>query len=246
MRDIQELIKSTEKYHSVLVQRGFESKKNTVAYVISNGQPRVLKWFVPGLRRNMEIEYNVLQTGFSNLSIPAPFEKDTENNVLVMSYIVGKNICEIINDIETSVEEKEQVTGQLADWFVRFHTFFKTEKEFRIRGDATLRNFILNKNQVWGVDFEESRSGKPSEDLASLCVSLLSTDPMFTDEKFRLCQKFLESYRRSVQWTVDNINTEIAYAMLERIQWRPKHEEILREYAIKIRKKGLRAAQHNF
>ncbi len=246
MREIQELVKSVEKYNSVLLQRAFESKKNTVAYVILNGQPRILKWFVPGLKHNMEVEYNVLQKGCSDLPIPAPFEKDPENNVLVMSYIIGTNICDIINDADTSFEEKQKVVDQLADWFVRFHSFFQTKEDFRIRGDATLRNFILSKNQVWGVDFEESRSGKPVEDLATLCASLLSTDPMFTDEKFRLCQNFLDTYRRSMKWTVENINAEISYAMLERIQWRLKDEELLRKYATKIRKKGLLAAQHNF
>ncbi len=246
MRDIQELVKNIDKYATILVQRSFEGKKNTVAYVISKGQPRILKWFVPGLKKNMEVEYTVLKKGFSDLLIPAPFEMDSENNVLVMSYIIGKNICEMINDTNTSFEEKQKIVEQLAGWFVRFHTFFEKEEGFRIRGDATLRNFILSKNQIWGVDFEESRSGKPSEDLATLCVSLLSTDPMFTDEKFMLCQKFLDTYHRSVKWTVENINAEIAYAMLERIQWRPKDEEILRTYATKIRTKGLLAAQHKF
>lgn len=246
MRDINGLIKSVDKYQTALLQRCFESKKNTVTYVIIKGQPRILKWFVPGLKQNMEVEYNVLQKGCSDLSIPAPFEKDTENNVLVMSYIIGTNICDIINDDETSYEDKQKVVDQLADWLVRFHSFFQTKEGFRIRGDATLRNFILSKNQVWGVDFEESRSGKPVEDLATLSASLLSTDPMFTDEKFLLCQNFLDSYRRSMKWTVENINAEISYAMLERIQWRPKEEELLRKYATKIRKKGLVAAQHNF
>jgi hypothetical protein len=34
--------------------------------------------------------------------------------------------------------------------------------------------------------------------------------------------------------------------LLERIQWRPKDEDILRKHATKIRHKGLRAARHNF
>lgn len=246
MREIHELVKNVEKYTHVLPQRCFESKKNTVAYVLSNGQPRVLKWFVPGLQQNMDIEYSVLKKGFSNLPIPAPFEKDADNHVLVMSYIVGKNMCDIMNDATTSFEEKQKVVDLLAEWFVRFHTFFRTEDGFRIRGDATLRNFILNNNQVWGVDFEESRMGKLSEDLATLSASLLTTDPMFTDEKFRLCDRFLETYRKLAKWTVENISAEIAYALLERIQWRPNDEELLRTYAIKIRNKGLQAARHDF
>jgi tRNA A-37 threonylcarbamoyl transferase component Bud32 len=245
MRDIQELIEHVEKYKDVLLQKRFESKKNTVAYVVSNGQPRLLKWFVPGLKQNMNIEYSVLKKGFSDLSIPSPLEEDTENNVLVMSYIIGENICDIVNDSQRSFEEKKKVVHLLASWFVRFHTFFKSEDGFRIRGDATLRNFILSRGKIWGVDFEESRLGKPSEDLATLCASLLSTEPMFSDEKFQLCQTFLDAYRKAVRWNVEKINAEISYALLERIQWRPKDEEILREYATKIRDKGLQGARQN-
>jgi len=246
MRDIKKLIDSVEKYKNVLLQRCFESKKNTVAYVVLNGQPRVLKWYVPGLKQNMNTEYQILKKGFSALPIPSPFEVDTENNVLIMSYIIGQNVCDIINDAQTDFKEKEKVVHLLADWFVRFHTFFKTEEQYRIRGDATLRNFIHNKGRIWGVDFEESRIGTPSEDVATLCSSLLSTDPMFTDEKFMMCHTFLEGYRKSAKWPVEDINAEISYALLERIQWRPNDEKILREYATKIRSKGLLVVRHNF
>jgi tRNA A-37 threonylcarbamoyl transferase component Bud32 len=244
MRDIQDLIDTVEQYKNVLLQKRFESKKNTVAYVLYNGQPRILKWFVPGLKQNMEIEYDVLRKGFSDLAIPSPFEKDSEHNILILSYIIGQNICDIFNDPAVVVEEKEKIIHLLVDWFVRFHTFFKSEEGFRLRGDATVRNFILSKGKVWGVDFEESRQGKPTEDLATFCVSLLSTDPMFTEEKFQLCQSFINGYRKSVKWIVENINAEISYAMLERIQWRPKDEELLRKYATGIRTKGLQGVCH--
>jgi tRNA A-37 threonylcarbamoyl transferase component Bud32 len=246
MRDIQDLINKVERYKDVLLQRRFESKKNTVAYVVLNGQPRVLKWFVPGLKQNMDIEYSVLKKGFSDLSIPSPLEKDSDDNVLVMSYIMGENVCDNINKSGTVFEEKQKVVQLLADWFVRFHSFFKSEDGYRLRGDATINNFILSRGRIWGVDFEESRIGKPGEDLATLCVSLLSTDPMFTDEKFQLCQMFLDAYRKSAKWDVENINAEISYALLERIQWRPKDEELFRKYANKIRTKGLQVARHNY
>jgi len=245
MRDIQELLESAEKYKNVLLQKRFESKKNTVAYVIFNSQPRILKWFVPGLKQNMEIEYSILKKGYSKLHIPSVFEKDTENNVLVMNYIIGENICDIINNPEKDVEEKIKVVRLLADWFVNFHNFFKSETEFRLRGDANLKNFILIRGSVWGVDFEESRIGKPSEDLATLCASLLSTNPMFTDDKFQLCQIFLDAYQKLVKWSVEYLNRDISYALLERIQWRSNDEEILRKYAIRIRNKGLQVVRYN-
>jgi tRNA A-37 threonylcarbamoyl transferase component Bud32 len=244
MRDIKDLIGTVEKYKGVRVQKRFESKKNTVAYVLVDDQPRILKWYVPGLKQNMDTEFSVLKKGFSTLAIPSPFEKDTENNVLVMSYILGENICDVINNTRLNLEEKKTTVHLLADWFARFHTFFKTEENFQIRGDATIRNFLLNRGRIWGVDFEESRKGTPSEDLATLCASLLSTEPMFTDEKFQLCQTFLDAYRTSVNWGIEKMNAEISYALLERIQWRLTDEEILRKYAIKIRQKGLQGTRY--
>src|SRR5512137_271415 len=151
MRDIKKLIENVDKYKTAVLQKRFESKKNTVAYVVFNGQPRILKWFVPGLKQNMEIEYSVLKKGFSNLTIPSPFEKDTENNVIVMSYIMGENICDIVNNPQKILEEKIKVVHLLADWFVNFHTFFKSEDGFRLRGDANLKNFILSRGHIWGV-----------------------------------------------------------------------------------------------
>jgi len=243
MRDIQWLLDNVERYKNATVQKRLKSKKNTVAYVVLKGQPRVLKWFVPGLKQNMETEYTILKRGCSHLSIPSPFEKDTENNVLILSYFQGENVCDLLNNVQTPGVMKEQVVDVLADWFVLFHTFFKTDERFRIRGDATLRNFIYQKGHIWGVDFEESRNGKPGEDLGTLCASLLSTDPMFTQEKVTLCRRFLDHYRSTAKWTIENINTEISYALLERIQWRAADEALLRKYATNIRTKGLQAAQ---
>ena len=239
MKDIEELIKNSKKYKNAIVQKQLKSKKNTVSYVILNDKPRVLKWFAPGFRQNMETEYNILKKGSSKLNMPTPLGQDADNNVITMNYIIGKNLCDIINDEDASFDEKKRIITMLAEWFVKFHNHFKTEDGFRIRGDSILRNFILT-DRVWGVDLEESRNGKPIEDIAGMCSSILSTDPMFTDGKFQLCNTFVESYTKTVKWSLDNINDEIAYALLEKIQWRSDKEDVLRKFANQIRKKWLR------
>lgn len=238
MKDIKELVKNNKKYKKATIQQDFKSKKNTVAYVTLNDKPRVLKLFVPGLKKNMKNEYSILKKGSSKLNIPTPFELDEENNVLILNYIIGENLCDLVNDKKTSTSEKERLMILLAKWFEKFHSHFKDEDEFFIRGDSNLRNFIFN-DRIWGVDFEEARTGKPVEDIAGICSSILSTDPMFTSEKFYLCKKFIESYGKSAPWAVNNINDEVAYALLENIQYRPEQEEILRKYSKKIRQKGL-------
>jgi thiamine kinase-like enzyme len=99
-------------------------------------------------------------------------------------------------------------------------------------------NFILT-DRIWGIDFEESRLGKTIEDIAGMCASILTTDPMFSSEKFLLCEIFIDSYSKLAPGRIENINDEIAYVLLEKIQWRPDEEEILRKYCKIIREKGL-------
>ena len=238
MRDIEELKQNVKKYKKIVIQNKLKSKKNTVAYVTINNKPRVLKWFVPGLKRQMKIEYDVLKKGSSKLNIPSIYEMDEENNVLITSYIIGENLCDIVNNEKTTISEKKRLMILLAEWFFEFHNYFKTDDQFQIRGDSTLRNFILT-DRIYGVDFEESRLGRVVEDIAGMCSSILSTDPMFTSEKFQLCKIFIDSYMKLAPGRILNINNEIAYALLEKIQWRPEDEEILRKYSTKIRKNGL-------
>ena len=238
MENIEELVQNVKKYKKAIIQDKLESKKNTVAYVTIDSKPRILKWFVPGLITQMRIEYNILKKGSSKLNIPSVYEMDEENNVLVMSYIIGENLCDLVNDEKTTISEKKRLMVLLAEWFVNFHNHFKTEDQFRIRGDSTLRNFILT-DRIWGVDFEESRFGKIIEDIAGMCASILTTDPMFTSEKFQLCEIFIDSYTKLAPGRIVKINDEIAYALLEKIQWRPDDEETLRRNSKLIKEKGL-------
>lgn len=238
MKEIEELVKNTEKYKKAVIQKPFKSKKNTVAYVTLNKKPRVLKWFVPGLKRQMKTEYSILKQGSAKLNIPTVYEIDEKNNVITTQYIIGENLCDIINDKNTSNNEKQRLIILLANWYIKFHNFFKNEDQFIIRGDSTLRNFIFT-DKIWGVDFEESRTGRPVEDIAGMCTSILTTDPMFTKEKIQLCKLFIDTYIKQAPGRVLKVNGEIAYAILEKIQWRPDEEETLRKYSKKIRINGL-------
>lgn len=238
MREIEELFSKSKKYKNALLQKKFKSKKNTVAYVTLEGKTRVLKWFIPGLKSHMQNEYDILTQCKNRLQVPFVYEIDKVNNVLILNYIIGDNLCDIINDENTNLTDRKNLVELLADWFLNFHNFFKKENDFRIHGDATLRNFIFNK-KIWGVDFEESRYGKPVEDIAEMCSSILTTDPMFTQDKFQLSRIFIESYIDKAPGRIIDINEEISYSILKKIQWRPDQEELLRKHSKKIKLKGI-------
>ncbi len=238
MRDIEDLISKGKKYKNTILQKKLKSKKNTVAYVTINKKPRILKWYVPGLKDNLENEYKILEKGKTDLQLPMVYEKDKNNNCLIMNYIMGENLCDLINNEETSYQEKKRLIKLLSEWFHKFHNHFKDEDKFLIHGDPTLRNFIFT-DRIWGVDFEETRSGKPSEDIAGMCASILSTDPMFTKEKYKLCSILIDNYLKLAPGRITDINNDISYFLLEKIQWRPEQEETLRKYSKKIRNNGL-------
>ncbi len=221
MKEIEYLINNHESYSGILVQKKFISKKNTVAYVIFKDKPRILKWFAPGFKKQMEIEFNILSKGNSKLNMPSIYEMDKVNNVLTMNYIPGKNLCDIINNVNESYDVKKKLIIQLASWFKNFHKYFKNNDQFIIRGDSILRNFILT-DRIWGLDFEESRVGKVEEDIADMCASIITTNPMFTDEKFGLCRLFIDSYSKSFILNLDGIAGEISYSILHTMMQRGK------------------------
>lgn len=238
MREIEELINHTKKYRNTIIQKKYQSKKNTVCYIIHNGKPVVLKWYAPGFKKNMKNEFSILKNSPAALNMPSALEMDEENCVILMGHIPGDNLCDIINDERIVTDRKKSYVQLLAKWYYKFHDFFKKDNEFRIRGDSILRNFILS-NRIWGVDFEESRLGPPQEDVAGLCASILSTHPIFSDLKFDLCRIFINSYKKYASWPLLEINNEIAYFLLKKIQFRPQDEIILRKYSDKIRKNGI-------
>jgi len=237
MKDIQELLQNVEIYEHTVVQHTFSSKKNTVALVTYQEKPRVFKWFVPGLQQNMNREHKILSTASSKINVPQIIEKDDTNHVLIMQYITGENLCDTINSKKYTRTQKNQFIDQLAKWFVTFHQLFKTPTYYLIRGDAGLRNFIVN-TQLWGVDFEESRQGNPVEDVAECCASILSTTPMFTTEKYELCKSFIQEYNNQMPGLLTAINTETAYALIKNIPYRQQDEQILRAQAKKIKQNG--------
>ena len=92
--------------------------------------------------------------------------------------------------------------------------------------------------KIWGVDFEESRKGKPIEDISVMCSSILTTDPMFTKKKFELAHIFVEYYHKLTGYGVDNLAYYITKSLEIAANYRPSQKKILILEATKIRSEG--------
>lgn len=233
MEHLQNTLNKIERYSTAVVQKRFISKKNTVGMVRFEGKTCVFKLYHPQHEESMNREIKILSKASPVVPVPSIIEKDYENHMLILDYIAGENLCDILNDSSNSIEKKHRTMELLSDWFVAFHSSFKTKNGFLIRGDSNLRNFVYN-DTIWGIDFEEVRPGIPEEDIGQLCASLLTSDPLFTDEKIHLCQLFITSYERSSSTKLLDINRHIRNSLDEIHNRRNKHIEIIERYRNRI------------
>ncbi|MFA7462749.1 MAG: hypothetical protein WCY59_06385, partial [Anaerovoracaceae bacterium] len=77
-----------------------------------------------------------------------------------------------------------------------FDLFFSWSEQFYrqtglILGDSNFRNFILDNDRLYGVDFETCRPGCPAEDAVWQVAMLATLKPAFTSERIRCARRFL-------------------------------------------------------
>ncbi len=238
MSSLQEILKNIKKYETAVVQQEFKSKKHAVGLVLFKGKTQVFKRYLPEYFSHMLQEYMILSISMPSVTKPIVLKKDDVHHLLILSYIPGVNLCDMINDHSITIEEKLRLVKLLARWFVSFHSYAKNHHGCIIRGDSNLRNFLCN-DKIWGVDFEESRSGKPEEDISQLCVSLLTTDPMFTNEKFDLAQLFIKEYEQGISRNLLDINRYIGCALDDLMIRRTANKNVLQRYRDEIVNKNI-------
>ena len=217
--DLPELV---DKFNHFILNH-IKSKKNSVVGLTFNRDTEhlpkevIVKIFSTNSADN---EYSTLtKLKRQNLFIPNIlfFKKP----YLILERIKGVNLCDFINeklvdvaDLESlNLETKEEISRsieKLADWFNQLHTnnVIENEKHSEAivlnKGDTQLRDFIYIplKNEIYGLDFEDSYEGNHIDDIASVCCSLLDTNPGIFEQtvpkaKIELINLFLESYYRN-------------------------------------------------
>ncbi|TFG33480.1 hypothetical protein EU528_00635 [Candidatus Thorarchaeota archaeon] len=211
-----------------------KSKKNTVISlkISSTGvkiHTVVAKMFIANRFRN---ELFILKTSWAQgLAVPRVLE--ARDGVILMEYIPGEPFVDRINRTF-----EPHLIDRLAEWYYNYHRVHG-----QIKGDPRLRNFIIHDDQIFGVDFEESREDLWMVDIAGVCASLLDTDPIFDPRKRTLSWRFLEKYLSSYpisprnETTCSDFISALADTLKQTAEWR-KDSRIL-ELSEKIRDEGL-------
>lgn len=213
-----------------------KSKKNSVIsmnIIPKDEEPRTLvaKMFIAD---RFENELSILKSSWSHgLAVPEVYE--AREDVILMNFISGEILVDRINRTF-----EPHLIDKLAEWYYNYH-----KVHGQIKGDPRLRNFIVHNDQIFGVDFEESRKEPWMIDIAGVCASLLDTDPIFDPRKRALSWRFLEKYLSLFPVPPQNETlytdfiTVIADTLLQTSQWRDD-KEIL-QLSEKIRAEGLPA-----
>lgn len=185
-----------------IVEERFYSKKNEVYKVrcldetIGDSNTVVIKKYLQApLNRTREIE---LLQYLKNKGLTVPKIYLEKENYIIMEYIEGKTILEIIeereknNPIETSNDYRsnKKLIVKLIEWLKKFYRY--TEGKYILR-DINLRNFIISNNGIiYGFDFEDYDAGKIEEDVGKLCAYILTYDPPFTPWKLQFTKEFFD------------------------------------------------------
>jgi hypothetical protein len=172
-------------FEAEFIQR-FRSKKNIVVHLVlqsknqNKSKSLVAKLFVTGYFEN-ELEL-LSKCHEGGLAVPRIFR--AEKGVILMDYIPGETLTEYVNRTFDSA-----IIDTLAKWYYEFHRITGLVKE-----DPRLRNFIYNKDTLFGLDFEEAHAGHWIIDIAGVSASLLDTDPIFDKRKRVLTWQLFETY----------------------------------------------------
>ncbi|MHA2359491.1 MAG: RIO1 family regulatory kinase/ATPase domain-containing protein [Candidatus Thorarchaeota archaeon] len=208
-----------------------KSKKNIVVHLkIQAGKPIdvVAKLFVV---EKFDIELRILKSSWEK-GLAVPKVIDADKGVILMDFISGNLLVDSLNQ-----SFRPEFVDMLAEWYYNYHSAHDM-----IKGDPRLRNFIHHNGQIYGVDFEESRSADWMLDIGGTAASLLDTNPIFDVRKRRLCWRFLNQYltlkkQKRTEEINQNFIATVADTMKQTSEWR-ENSEILK-LSENIRQNGI-------
>jgi tRNA A-37 threonylcarbamoyl transferase component Bud32 len=247
-----------------LIKKRFESKKNRV-YLVSEETQKdryyVLKIYTDEFHDNLQVELSALER-MAKLKIPAPEIIYSNKDAILLEYLPGKTIMELINDIiiepdlilrNDDLEFLANVFKELGNWFAELHARTLNRSQIALlKGDCTLKNFIYNPNIpgsiIFAVDFEESVSGPPLLDFGALSAAVLTIKPTFSQQNFAFLKIFINSYNQRINKLVkENATIEInsldlanhaSQALIDVSRWRSSDSaRELQEWAERIKKR---------
>jgi tRNA A-37 threonylcarbamoyl transferase component Bud32 len=202
----------------------FPSKKNRVYLVERDDRRLVLKLYD---NDRCGHEYSILKVSHSEgIAVPEPME--IRGKAMLMEYVEGTLANDHVNE-----PDMWDVVLDIASWLAVFHSTFRYGGLSLLKSDANFKNFIVA-DRLYGLDFELSKPGRPEADVGEAIAYLLSTYPVFTDEKFELSRSFIERYKEESAIKPGDTDAFVAASLRQEAEFRRSQREILLKKAEEI------------
>jgi len=161
----------------------FLSKRNKV--LLDNGMV-IKKYPSYGISAYEESMLNKLHS--FGLKVPKVISADASE--IKMEYIKGQTLLERLEimEMENAGSEPQQILSEMiVDWFLKYYEAVDFNHTAILRGDINCRNFIINAQGIYGVDFEDEVIGEKEMDIGRLIAFILTYEPPFTTWKYEFC-----------------------------------------------------------
>ena len=195
------------------------SKRNSVYRVFNNNKSYIVKKF--NNIDSMLIEAEILDILNQN-KVWVPKLIDVSNDEVTLEDLGDTTFLDWIEKEEKSLSVSyHKMIIKLLGFFQKF---YKATSDFYgkqyIMNDINLRNFLINNNKIYGIDFELCEEGKIETDIGKMIAYIITYDPIATDWKFKFINDFahifLLNFNLNVVLLIKEIKLELYKIMAKR------------------------------
>ncbi len=184
--------------NKLILVENFKSEKNVVKHCKLDGKDVVYKQFSDPECRKAEEETlrDFAVTGYAPRLL---YKKD---NYIISEYLEGELLSNIYLEhaFTDNLDEIEDIADQLSIFIKMFHTVTK-----KILFDVNFKNFLVNGDRIYCVDFERVQEGLFNLDIAGVIVNSI----IFYGANFNALSVFIKRIMSNFQVTHLDVVTDI-------------------------------------
>lgn len=156
---------------------------------------------------------------------------EAEGRHLLLEYLPGP----LVSDLMDQGQSGGEWVRMLVSWLSRLHRFRRRAPgAVSLKGDVNLRNFLVCRGRLYGLDFEREHYGPPEEDLGRASAFILTHSPAFTPERWERAREFaLAALEGDPRLSGPQLEREMIEELGQMAERRPDHRprilEVLKE-----------------
>ena len=180
------------------VLQEYKSRRNRACLVQTEDGRFVVKEFREEAAFQKELQIYRLLNG----QLPCAKVIREADQTLTLTRLPGDNLVECLQQQEQTGLPVWEIWEKLVAWLIAF-----SERTGYVMTDVNLRNFLYDgqTNTLYGLDFEECRSGDLGDCAAMLAAHIRLYDPENTVFKQKIAQYVLQLFARSCQLDADRL-----------------------------------------